>query len=69
MDEIQNRINNIIEVEKEYNDYDKRLSKIKEMLKDGVIAKAETMQLITRINKIIVYEDKGLELHFDEFCM
>ena len=51
----------------EYNEYEERLQKIKEALKDGaIIEEAKSRELIQRIDKIWIYPDHQMEIIFDK---
>lgn len=64
IERIEKRIKNIEGLEREYNDYDKRLSGIREALQCGVIARAKARLIIPQIDKIMVHSDKRIELQF-----
>ena len=64
INEIQKKINNISDKEKEYNDYNKRLSHIREALQGGVMEEAAVRVMLQNIDRIVVHMDKKLELQF-----
>ncbi len=49
-----------------YADYEERLAKIKESFNDGdIVRQAKTQELITKIEKIVVYSDGKIDIIFD----
>ena len=64
INEIQKKINNISDKEKEYNDYNKRLSHIRKALQGGVMEEAAVRVMLQNIDGIVVHMDKKLELQF-----
>ena len=62
--EMQNKINDISELEKEYNDYDKRMSHIGEVLQGGTIEEAKVRVMLQHVCRITVNSDKKIELQF-----
>ena len=61
---MQNKINDISELEKEYNDYDKRMSHIGEALQGGTIEEAKVRVMLQHVCRITVNSDKKIELQF-----
>ena len=69
MKQLREKMNNIKRQRNEYNDYEKRLLCIKEALSHGIIEQAKTKELITGIEKIVVYADGRLEILFNKVKM
>ena len=67
--EIQDKISNEKVQIGQNIDYETRMMKIREALQSGLIDKAKTKELMTRIEKIIVHPDNTLEIIFDKFKM
>lgn len=67
MASVSDRIHSLEEKNDAYAGYEERLAKIKASLKDGeVINQAKTQELIMKIDKIIVYPDRKIEIIFDK---
>lgn len=62
--QMEKRIKNITEQEEEYNDYNKRLSHIKEVLQCGIMEEAWARVMLQQMERIVVHKDKRLELQF-----
>ncbi len=69
METLQKKMEELKEQEAGYENVTVRLKKIEDALKNGMIERAETRELIHRIDKIYVYEDGRLELVFDKVRM
>ena len=64
IERIEKKIKNITEHGNEYNDYNKRLSHIREALQGGVMEEAAVRVMLQNIDRIVVHMDKKLELQF-----
>lgn len=49
----------------EYNDYEERLTKIRELLDTEIVDRAKTQEAMKQIRRIVVFPDKTLEIEFD----
>ena len=61
------KLNSIIAREKEYSNIEEKMLKIKQTLNDGIIDRAKTKALISRINRIVVHANGTIELEFDKW--
>ena len=65
-EELRNQISSIKKKEDEYIDYEDRLRKIRQALSSGIIDEARTKELITRVEKIVIYPDGKMQISFDK---
>ena len=65
INEMQKKINDISDKEKEYIDYDKRLSNMREALQGGIMEEAAVRVMLQDIDRIVMNTDRKLELYFD----
>lgn len=67
IDAIQSGMEDIKIKMSEYNDYEERLAKIRELLNHEIVNKAKAKVFLMRIKKIVVYPDRNLEIEFHNF--
>ena len=65
-EELRNQISSIKKKKDEYIDYEDRLRKIRQALSSGIIDEARTKELITRVEKIVIYPDGKMQISFDK---
>lgn len=66
MTPLSDKIRSLEQKSSAYADYEERLAKIRESFSDGeIIKQAKTQELITKIEKIVVYSDGKIDIIFD----
>lgn len=69
INQLQRKLKDIKNRTKEYTGYEGRLCNIRDALNTGLVDKAKTKELITRIDKIRIHPDGRLEILFERLKM